>query len=1205
MVIVACISIPVITSDFPIAANNLSEGAHPKNAPLAITCTPDFTAYADQSCAIKLPFPETDCTITSLRYRIPPVVVWTNVNGPVFPDSLHLMSYPASPFQIIFEIQDNCSPTEMCNMLVTVLDTIKPVIVCPPDITAGNNPDDGRSFPVLVGPPVTETDNCGVDFVINSHNNSEDASGSYPMGTTVVIWTIQDLSGNSSSCSMSVTVIDDTPPVITCPADVTLLCTGNSPLADYFAFEAAGGNASDDILLDTLSFNLLSESNNAPAWPLITQRTYEISDTAGNKSTCLHVVTVADAQEPDFVCSGIKKISISEYPELPAAAFVLPGASDNCGGNILYEVRRMDLRCDPDASVFGPYVQFCCADVPDTVMVEVRVSDERNNANTCMVSVVVEDKIPPVILIPLPDISISCAYPLDTTNLSAFGTFVANGTTQGDIIINDPENPPGFIGQDGVYTDNCPNVQVTVSVRSMLNMCNTGNIKRDFKIKDVGGDSVVFTQTITIIDFEPFLLQDITWPQQEVFYPFCNVQVPDPNVTGRPQFLADRCSQVAATLSDQSFDHPVYCRYVRRTWTVIDWCQYKTNTPNSPGKWTFIQHIYVTNDVPPLISAATCRDTVICAQGAACSAQVLLTASGTDDCLPVNITWGYKVDYNNNGSIDQTGQGSTFSKLMDRGTHRILWEAKDKCGNISVCSQIFTVRECKVPTPIALKGLAINLNHPGPKAKIWASDFNNFSNDNCTPAGLLRYSFSSDTTDKVREFDCSHIGRQDLNFWVTDLDGNQSFTGTWVMVQDNHQLCGNMPGISIAGNVRTQEGNFIPETKVLIDGGETERHCMTDHSGKYNFSDLAVFNSYELVPVRDTLPLEGISTLDLVIIQRHILGLEPIISPYKLIAADANNSGSVTAADLTELRKLILGVNQRFTNNTSWRFVDAAYIFPDPTNPWPWSERLQYDLIETDMTGSDFIAVKTGDVNGTVSGIYGDRETELRQNESFEIFTEDLYLNAGELVSIPVKVKNSDQISGLQWTMQISDELEFLGFEAENMPLKSEHSALLKKDGRQYLTVSFVQADGLTCDEGSTLINLTFNVKHSGRLSRYLNLSNDIARSEAYTMWDAVKNISLGFRAVGNTVQNAVMQNHPNPFREETTLQLQLAVKGPVSINIYDSEGKAVYRNTSEYPAGHHRITITDKQLGNRTGVFYCKIKAGDLNEAIRIMRIE
>ncbi|MEZ4948564.1 MAG: hypothetical protein R2784_04100 [Saprospiraceae bacterium] len=55
-------------------------------------------------------------------------------------------------------------------------------------------------------------------------------------------------------------------------------------------------------------------------------------------------------------------------------------------------------------------------------------------------------------------------------------------------------------------------------------------------------------------------------------------------------------------------------------------------------------------------------------------------------------------------------------------------------------------------------------------------------------------------------------------------------------------------------------------------------------------------------------------------------------SPYKIIAADANNSGSVTTLDLGSTEKLILNVINDLPNTTSWRFVWADYVFPDPSN---------------------------------------------------------------------------------------------------------------------------------------------------------------------------------------------------------------------------------------------------------------------------------
>jgi hypothetical protein len=70
---------------------------------------------------------------------------------------------------------------------------------------------------------------------------------------------------------------------------------------------------------------------------------------------------------------------------------------------------------------------------------------------------------------------------------------------------------------------------------------------------------------------------------------------------------------------------------------------------------------------------------------------------------------------------------------------------------------------------------------------------------------------------------------------------------------------------------------------------------------------------------------------------------------------------------------MILGIESTFDNVSSWRFVDAAYVFPNPANPWetPFPEVININNLGTAVSiGNDFIAIKIGDVNG-------DAQTEL------------------------------------------------------------------------------------------------------------------------------------------------------------------------------------------------------------------------------------
>ena len=140
----------------------------------------------------------------------------------------------------------------------------------------------------------------------------------------------------------------------------------------------------------------------------------------------------------------------------------------------------------------------------------------------------------------------------------------------------------------------------------------------------------------------------------------------------------------------------------------------------------------------------------------------------------------------------------------------------------------------------------------------------------------------------------------------------------------------------------------------------------TANNGGYGFGGIEGGSDVTITPNHEANPLNHVSSFDIVLISKHILGIQPLDSPYKLIAADVNNSHSVTALDIIEMRRLILGISTEFANMPSWRFVDAAYEFPDPSNPWAedFPEVISINNISADELDAHFVAIKMGDVSG-------------------------------------------------------------------------------------------------------------------------------------------------------------------------------------------------------------------------------------------------
>ncbi len=197
----------------------------------------------------------------------------------------------------------------------------------------------------------------------------------------------------------------------------------------------------------------------------------------------------------------------------------------------------------------------------------------------------------------------------------------------------------------------------------------------------------------------------------------------------------------------------------------------------------------------------------------------------------------------------------------------------------------------------------------------------------------------------------------------------------------------------------------------------------TNGNGVYSISPVPGCQTYTITPYRNDFPLNGVSTYDLVLITKHILGLEALGSPYKIIAADANKSQSVTTFDVVALRKLILGIDTAFTGNTSWRFVPAGFIFPNPANPFqsPFPETISVPLQTLPVAGLDFTALKVGDVNGTaIPSLTG--AAEERYAGEWPLYLQNIDFEAGEKVIAEFSGSFS-AVAGVQFSLLYDREL--------------------------------------------------------------------------------------------------------------------------------------------------------------------------------------
>jgi hypothetical protein len=211
----------------------------------------------------------------------PLTYIWT-WNGESDTEVSPTVPLPLGTTIITLVVNDGTVDSDPDTVSITVEDTTPPVITCPADVTVEQATPDGTVVSLGAG----ATDICDADVDITS-----DELPIYPLGTTTVTFTATDDSGNSASCSMTVTVQDTTPPVITCPADVTVEQeTADGTEVSLTATATDVCDAEPTITSDELAIYPLGS----------TVVTFTATDDSGNSASCTTTVTVEDTTAPDI-----------------------------------------------------------------------------------------------------------------------------------------------------------------------------------------------------------------------------------------------------------------------------------------------------------------------------------------------------------------------------------------------------------------------------------------------------------------------------------------------------------------------------------------------------------------------------------------------------------------------------------------------------------------------------------------------------------------------------------------------------------------------------------------------------------------------------------------------------------------------------------------------------------------------------------------
>jgi hypothetical protein len=595
-----------------------------------------------------------------------------------------------------------------------------------------------------------------------------------------------------------------------------------------------------------------------------------------------------------------------------------------------------------------------------------------------------------------------------------------------------------------------------------------------------------------------------------------------------------------------------------------------------------------------------CSEKTFCLNAGSCTqGNVFMVEKAVTNCLNPNINYTYKIDLNNDGGLEIQSSEDTVKGNFAKGTHKIIWRASDNCGNAVQCTYLFHVKDCFPPNLLCINGLTQSLDPPNCEISFNVNQFILNLSDNCIPAAQIERGIriagtgmGFPETDTVSFGICDN-GLNLLEVWVRDNNGLTNQCANYVLVQSSDDACDcNADSdlafngcVRAANNVRLSNYRSITSVKSLAGVAQPVNKLKVtpvSDSCFVNLQNQIPFGGdYQVVVRADKpdAPLNGVTTFDLVLMSKHILGIEAFTSAYQMEAADVNNSNSVTTFDIVEIRKLILGINDSFALVPAWRFVKPL---PNPANLGSFTALQDtYQLVlpnlqvDTAFSGFQFVGVKYGDVNYTAA--LGGEADDRSVAKPLYLEIDDQDVEAGETIDLPIRLGPTYHLDG--WQIALDADPEALELES----LSGMDTMYYRLSKHQLRAINHSGFGKLYRDEkNETILVLRVKVLKDTRLSKVLWLNAQKLQPEAYV--PGAKNetlrhpIELRFNARSlDAVQYFSVS--PNPFVDEVHFYMYLQNAGTAYLELFNLSGQQVFSESYELAEGNQRVHLSRQSL--------------------------
>ena len=301
--------------------------------------------------------------------------------------------------------------------------------------------------------------------------------------------------------------------------------------------------------------------------------------------------------------------------------------------------------------------------------------------------------------------------------------------------------------------------------------------------------------------------------------------------------------------------------------------------------------------------------------------------------------------------------------------------------------------------------------------------------------------------------------------------------------------------IRLSGRIRYYSGGqAVSGVAVKVRGGATA-DGVGNEDGSFDIRTPSAVPIEISLEKRTDLPTNrGVTVLDLLLVERHVLGKELLGSPWKRLAANVDRQGGINAADTLLMREVIHGRTDRYVSGQPvFHFLPADTMFSDDAQPWEASNFIQHDAPTENLSGQDFVGVKLGDVDGDWESIavrasnpIGNRLLSIASGKQSAPMNESVALavefgrrqGSGEEFAAALQAAEGFHgVTSLQFTLVWNPaEMAFAGVSQFGLPNLSESHFGTRWVERGRLSFAWADASlkGTTLDARESLFSLRF-----------------------------------------------------------------------------------------------------------------------------------